>query len=151
MAISQQEIESILADASKQIVGDIVWTADVDHSPGREFRIQVQTNEEYPLFAMGRYNSFSGSLSYGFILRGTGRVYALDLGKSHRNPDGARVGEKHKHRWRDGFRDKCAYVPDDITATWTCPLSVWEQFCSEAQLQHDGVMHTPWVQEEVPL
>ena len=151
MAISQQEFESILADTTKQIVGDIVWTDDVDHSPAKEFRVEVQTNDEHPLFVTGSYNPFSGNLSFGFILRGTGRVYALDLGKDHRNPDGVRVGEKHKHRWLDGYRDTFAYVPGDITETWQRPLAVWDQFCAEAQLRHDGMMLAPEVQEELPL
>ena len=151
MAISEEEVESILADSTKHIAGDIVWTDDVDHSPAKEFRVEVQTDNEYPLFVMGRFNPFSGKLSFAFILRGTGRVYALDLGKDHRNPEGVRIGEKHKHRWMDGFRDTSAYVPVDITETWDRPLAVWDQFCAEARLRHDGMMHAPQLRDESPL
>ena len=151
MAIGQREIESILADTTKQVLGDIFWTDDADRSPAKEFRVEVQTNHEYPMFVVGSYNLFSGKLSFAFILRGTGRVYALDLGKDHRNPDGGRVGERHKHRWLDGYRDTFAYVPNDITQTWDQPVAVWDQFCAEAKLRHDGMMRTPEVQEELPL
>lgn len=78
-------------------------------------------------------------------------MYALDLGKDHRNPEGVRIGEKHKHRWMDGFRDTSAYVPVDITETWDRPLAVWDQFCAEARLRHDGMMHAPQLQDELPL
>lgn len=151
MATSEQEIESILADTTKQISGDIVWTDDVDHSPAKEFRVEVQTDNELPLFVVGRFNPFSGQLSFAFILRGTGRVYALDLGRDHRNPEGVCVGEKHKHRWLDGFRDTMAYVPVDITETWERPVAVWGQFCAEARLRHHGMMHAPQLQDELPL
>ena len=151
MAISEEEVESILADSTKHIAGDIVWTDDVDHSPAKEFRVEVQTDTEFPLFVAGRFNPFSGKLTFAFILRGTGRVYALDLGKDHRNPQGVRIGEKHKHRWMDGFRDTSAYVPVDITETWDRPLAVWVQFCAEARLRHDGMMHAPQLQDELPL
>lgn len=151
MAISEEEVESILADSTKHIAGDIVWADDVDHSPAKEFRVEVQTDNEYPIFVAGRFNPFSGKLSFAFILRGTGRVYALDLGKDHRNPEGVRIGEKHKHRWMDGFRDTSAYVPVDITETWDRPLAVWDQFCAEARLRHDGMMHAPQLQDELPL
>jgi hypothetical protein len=32
---------------------------------------------------------------------------------------------------------------DDITAPVTDPISVWRQFCAEAKIKHDGVMHPP--------
>ena len=151
MAISQQEFESILMDASKEVVGDIVWIDDVDHSPAKEFRVEVHTDDEYGLFVVGRYNPFSGKLTYCFILRGVGRIYGLDLGRAHRNPDGVQVGEKHKHRWRHGALNRFAYEPDDITETWDHPRAVWEQYCAEAQLRHNGMMLEPEVREELPL
>ena len=63
----------------------------------------------------------AAKLSYVLLYRGAGRIYALDLGSAHRNPNGERVGETHKHRWTAEFRDKQAYVPKDITATWDRP------------------------------
>ena len=78
----------------------------MDHSPAREFRAHVASDAGHPLFVVGRYSAVAGTLSYALIHRGAGRIYALDLGKKHRNPDGGLVGTKHKHRWQEGFRDK---------------------------------------------
>ena len=102
-----------------------------------------------PLFVIGRYNSVVGTLTYALIHRAAGRIYALDLGTDHHNPDCNRVGEKHKHRWTEGFRDKQAYVPEDITESWDRPVEVWGQFCAEARIRHTGRMDPPAVQEEL--
>ena len=143
MTISQQEFETILGDDSKTIEGDITWAEDTDHSPAQEFKADVTSEAGYPLFIVGRYSGLAGTLSYVLIYRGVGRIYALDLGAVHRNPDGTLVGTKHKHRWKEGFRDKHAYMPEDITEPWDNPVEVWNQFCRQANIQHRGRMHSP--------
>ena len=91
-----------------------------------------------------------GALSYVLILKTAGRVYALDLGKDHHNPQCDHVGEKHKHRWTERFRDKEAYVPPDITADVADPVAVWQQFCAEATITHGGTLRpVPPVQQEL--
>ena len=77
------------------------------------------------------------------ILKTTGRVYGLDLGKDHHNPQCDQVGEKHKHKWTEQFRDKEAYEPYDITESASDPVAVWRQFCAEAHLTHEGTLHAP--------
>ena len=77
------------------------------------------------------------------ILKTVGRVYGLDLGKDHHNPQCNQVGEKHKHKWTGKFQDKEAYVPNDVTEPASDPVAVWKQFCAEAKLTHDGAMTTP--------
>ena len=77
------------------------------------------------------------------ILKTAGRVYGLDLGKDHHNPQCDQVGEKHKHKWTENFRDKEAYVPNDVTESASDPVAVWKQFCAEAKLTHDGTMTAP--------
>ena len=149
MTITQQEFEGILADDTKEITHDLIWRDDEDHSPAREFRAAVASEAGYPLFVVGRYNSVIGTLTYALIHRAAGRIYALDLGADHHNPDCNRVGEKHKHRWTDGFRDKQAYVPEDITESWDRPVEVWGQFCTEARIRHRGRMYPPEIQEEL--
>ena len=149
MTLSQQEFDAILADETKRIDGDLEWQNDEDHSPAREFRANVTSDAGYPLFVNGRCNPKAGTLSYTLIHRGVGRIYALDLGAEHHNPDCSLVGEKHKHRWTEAFRDKQAYVPTDITAPWTRPSDVWEQFCAEAKIAHEGEMGGLKMQEEL--
>ncbi|MFQ3581718.1 MAG: hypothetical protein SNJ62_07910 [Chloracidobacterium sp.] len=41
--LTQQEFESILADASKRIDGNITWREDPEHSPAREFRVELRS------------------------------------------------------------------------------------------------------------
>ena len=151
MSLSQQEFDAILADQSKRIVGDLAWQNDEDHSSAREFRAEVASGAGYPLFVNGRCNPKAGTLSFTLIHRGVGRIYALDLGAEHRNPDGRLVGEKHKHRWTEALRDKQAYVPADITAPWTQPSDVWVQFCAEANISHFGGMRDLSIQEDLRL
>jgi hypothetical protein len=41
MVLANAEFEAILADTSKQIEGDLQWSADEDHSPSVEFRAEI--------------------------------------------------------------------------------------------------------------
>lgn len=149
--MEQAEFEAMMADADKIIVGDVDWREDEDHSPACEFRVEITSSAGYPLFINGRYNPLAETLSYTMIHRTAGRVYGLDLGADHHNPTCERVGEKHKHRWTPQFRDKNAYVPGDISALVTDPVTVWQQFCAEANIDHRGVLHPPVAQEALPL
>lgn len=142
--ITQQEFEAILSDSSKQINGDISWREDEDKSVAREFRVEIESDSAYPISVLGWINPMSGKLSYALIHHAAGRIYALDLGADHRNPTGEHVGRKHKHRWTEEYRDKMAYVPDDITAPWNQPIGVWRQFCTEANILHQGKLHRPF-------
>ena len=145
MTLSEREYHAIIHDSSKVIVGEIVWEG-VRHSPARKFRVDVVSEEEHPIFVNGWYNHESNKLSYAIIHRSVGRIYGLDLGAHHRNPDGVFTEGKHKNYWTTKYRDKWAYVPDDITEPWDRPLVVWEQFCNEANLRHDGTMQEPVIQ-----
>lgn len=140
--LTQTEFEALL-DADKVVDGDIAWEPDQDHA-AVEFFAKVQSSEGFPLVIRGSYNHEAKALSYTLIHRGAGRIYALDLGKDHRNPSsGQLVGELHKHRWTEQFGDREAYRPNDITSTVDDPVSVWEQFCQEARITHKGRMATP--------
>lgn len=143
MTLTNTEFETILSDTSKRIDGDIVWQEDEDHSPCVEFRAEVQSDAGWPLFVRGSYNPLIPALTYVMILKTSGRVYGLDLGKDHHNPQCDQVGEKHKHKWTEQFRDKEAYVPEDITESASDPVAVWRQFCAEAKLTHNGKLSAP--------
>lgn len=143
MSLTNTEFEVIIDDTTKRIEGDIAWVEDEDHSPCVEFRVEVLSGPGWPLFICGSYNPLIPAVTYALILKTVGRVYALDLGKDHHNPQCNQVGEKHKHRWTEQFRDKEAYVPDDITEPASDPVAVWLQFCTEAKLTHNGTLATP--------
>jgi hypothetical protein len=123
--------------------GTSQWNDDPDHYPSVEFRVEVTSETGYPIVIIGSYNRLASALSYTMVHRGNGRIYALDLGKDHRNPDGKLVGRKHKHRWNEPVKDKEAYVPADITAPLNDPVAVWNQFCAEAAIKHLGVLSQP--------
>jgi hypothetical protein len=145
MTLSQQEYDNIINDTTKIIAENIFWEGG-PNLPARQFRIDVDSNEGYAIFVKGWYNPLSGKLSYAIVHRSVGRIYGLDLGAEHQNPDEEFVGEKHKNYWVPGSRDKWAYVPEDITEPWNRPLEVWRQFCTEAKLTHSGTMSQPAVQ-----
>ncbi|HVZ75610.1 MAG TPA: hypothetical protein VHJ20_24725 [Polyangia bacterium] len=143
MALTNPAFEALLADQTKTIAGDIEWTEDEDHSHCRIFSAEILSASGYALSAKGTYNPIVGALSFVLIYAGQGRIYALDLGKDHRNPGGERVGEKHKHKWTEQYRDKHAYNPADITASPKEVVLAWTQFCAEANIRHDGQMSPP--------
>ena len=139
-ALTNTKFAIILNDKSKRIDGNIGWIEDEDHSPAREFRCEIFSDAKWPLFVKGCYNPLAGTLSFSIILKTVGRIYALDMGKDHHNPQCYRVGEKHKRKWTEKYRDKEAYVPKDITESISNPEAVWRQFCAEANIRHDGKM-----------
>ena len=141
--MTQADFDVLLNDATKAIDGDIVWKEDEDKSPAVEFMMDVSTANGDPLRVYGNYRGILGRLNYVLLHSNYGRIYALDLGQEHRNPDGNLVGEKHKHRWTEQHLDKEAYAPQDITAPAADPVTVWQQFCKEANITHNGKMHAP--------
>ena len=143
MTLTNTEFETILNDESKRIIGDIFWQEDEDRSPSVEFRAEVSSDAGWPLFIRGSYNPLIPALSYVMILKTTGRIYGLDLGKDHHNPQCNQVGEKHKHRWTEQLKDKEAYEPDDISEPASRPVEVWGQFCTEAKIIHSGTLAVP--------
>ncbi len=150
--ITQQEFEAILDDGTKRIEDDIRWRGNKEHPPAQEFRVKVLSDPGWPLTAIAWWNPRSGKLSYTLRHDTAGRILGLDLGNvTHRNPTSDRLRGTHKHRWTDQFRDKQAYIPDDITAEWDQPIEVWDQFCSEVGITHLGTMDSPTTQEELPL
>lgn len=148
MPLTDTEFATIVAD-TKWIQDDITWSNNEDYSWARVFRAKVETDIGWPLFVQGWYNRKAQTLTYALILRTEGRIYALDLGKDHHNPQCNQVGEKHKHKWSEQHRDKEAYVPADITASVHDPVAVWAQFCDEANIEHKGELHLPPQQPEL--
>ena len=143
MDFTETDLTVILEDSSKTIIEDIQSKDDEDHSPAVEFRAEIQSESGYPLFVRGSFNPLAQTLTFAIIHARSRRIYALDLGKDHHNPSCNNVGEKHKHRWSDTYKDQDAYVPDDITEAVMNPVGVWHQFCAEANIRHTGKMYDP--------
>ena len=149
--LTDSESQAIVADESKEIAGDLSWTPDPDRKDAAAFRVPVLSTPSYPLTLAGYYNPGTPKLSYTLIHRPAGRIYGLDLGVEHRNPDLRRVGRTHKHTWSEEYRDRVAYAPADITESWRDPVAVWRQFCRQARLTHAGKMQRPFVQLRMDL
>jgi len=142
--MTQAEFEAIQADPTKIIDGDINWTEDEDHSLSVEFRCDISSQPNYPLFIQGSYNHAIGKLRYSVIHRGAGRIYGLCMGSDHHNPTCQMVGgDRHLHVWNDVSRDKDAIIPAHILADVHNPRAVWEQFCAGWNVLHRGAMQAP--------
>ena len=144
--ITDAEFQAILDDESKRIEGDISWSNDEFHSPAQKFQVPVLTASGDPLRLNGWYNRYTGKLSFTLIRQDTGRIYGLDIGFSHGRQQSTGVYAKHKHHWSEARRDKNIYYPDDITASVEHPVEVWQQFCTEARIEHKGMLREPQVQ-----
>lgn len=148
MPLTDSEFTTILED-EKWIQDGITWSNYEDNAWAQVFRAEVKTDTGWPLFVQGWYNPKAQTLTYALILRTEGRIYGLDLGKDHHNPQCNQVGEKHKHKWSEQHRDKEAYVPGEITATVHDPVAVWVQFYEEAKIEHQGEVYLPLRQQEL--
>ena len=137
---SESDALTLIADGTKVIERDIVWQPHPTILPAFQFTAEVNGGGTLSLVIAGWFNPAMEKLTFALIARGIGRVYGLDLGRKHLNPDGEMVGETHKHRWTSEHRDRWGYVPVDITADWSDPVTAWQQFCAEANLSHAGTM-----------
>ena len=131
-----------------RIEGDIFWGDSPDGPHKREFSKPIIPNSgAESLRVFGAYlratARAAAKLSFTIISSERGRIYALDMGKPHRNPDRMVVGRTHKHYWTETDKSDWAYEPDDITAPSNRPTEVWRQFCQEARISHNGIMHPP--------
>ena len=148
MVFTESDLEAILNDATKTIIGNIRWQPDEDHSPAVEFLVKVDSETEYQLKIRGSYNAKCDTLGFALLLTGHGRIYGLDIGTDHCNPkQRVSIGKLHKHKWTNAHKDKNAYVPFDITARTDDIVKVWAEFCTEAKITHHGALSQPSQQE----
>ena len=149
MTLSQHEYETIMADTSKRIEGDILWKVSSSHDHAQTFHQNVLSDREWSLFIKGWWNPPSSKLSYVLIFKKTERIFALDTGKcGHHNPTCQSITGAHIHRWHVRTKDKNA-IPAPNTGNWDHPLEVWEQFCSLAVIAHIGKLARPIRQERL--
>jgi len=149
--ITEEEFEVIIMDRTKHVAGTIRWESTEGNSPARRFRVDILSEPAWPLFIRAWWNPLSQKLSYTLIHREAGRIVGLDLGRSHRNPNGEQTALTHKHLWTSAHGDRHAYSPSDITEPWDRPAAVWAQFCAEIGLEHRGIFLDPPQEEELPL
>lgn len=156
MALDDAAILALLADPDKRIVGDLRWT-EVDDQPGsRELLAPVRCAASDLLLVRGQRCAAAGSLRFALLLRGVGRIAALDLGHAHQDPDGRRCGELHLHRWTPGRRDHHAEALALSELHPGAPASdpiagAWHLFCRLLHITHDGALTDPPPAQETLL
>lgn len=132
MPADDTEISSLLGDRDKHIVGDLRWLPD--ESGGHEFSAPVVTTTG-ELIVRGQRCPAAGTTRFALVLRGTGRIAALDLGHEH-----PQTGTLHFHRWQPGSRDHHAEPTAEPTPTLT---SAWHLFLRLTRITHDGQLNDP--------
>lgn len=145
------DYKAIIDDEAKSITENIVWHDAPNSATAQEFRVNVDYPEVDALFIKGRYNPSAGKLSYALVIPRVGRIYGLDMGRNHNNPNREAVGTTHKNYWVEGAEDDWAYAPEDITASLNDPVEVWRQFCAEANIRHTGTMARPSTNRGAPI
>ena len=150
--ITDQEFADLLADPTKEIIGDIRWIPAPGHPGAQRFSAVVRSVPDRGLTAHGWRKPDSAALTYAVIHPDAGRIVGLCLGPGvvHHGPtcEGTRASKlrcdcprgAHKHRWTEQFGDQQVYVPTDITANADDPAAVWQQFCAEINLTHRGIL-----------
>ncbi len=129
---ADHEVAQLLDDPGKRVVGDLHWRPD--DADGHEFVAPVRSTTG-ELVVRGQRCPAAGSLRFALVLRGVGRIIALDLGHPHLGPDGRSTGELHLHRWQPGHRDRLAETP---TPPHPADLhAAWRLFCRLARITHD--------------
>lgn len=63
MGLTDSEFQAIVADESKEIVGDLFWKPDPDREDAAGFRTPVRSAPGYPLTLVGYYNPVARKLS----------------------------------------------------------------------------------------
>ena len=128
--MNQAEFQAIRDDPAKYVVAEIRWLEDEDHSPAVQFRVEIQSQTGYSLFASGTYNGLLDKLSYVVVAKGIGCIFRLCLGSDHHNPSCQNVGgDRHVHIWDEVTRDHEAAVANWVTANADDPVTVWKEFC----------------------
>ena len=140
--LNEVEVNAIIADPSKEITADIVWSNARPNQTAQSFRIPLTHASPATIDVYGLFNPMKANLSFSLIADRQ-RIYALDMAGRHKNRSGEVFRGMHKQRWSDAAERAEAFVPDDITALWNQPRLVWEQFCAETRIAHFGTIKEP--------
>ena len=153
--ITDQEFANLLADPTKEIVGDIPWVPIAGREPAQGFAIAVRSETGWSLRIKAWWNPRAEKLSYALIHEDAGRIVGLDVDPTtpHHNPD-CRPGRSarsrcpcprgtHIQRWSEVDGMTWAYAAPEITATWDEPVAAWRQFCNLINVTHRGTLREP--------
>lgn len=138
MTFDEGEIDRVM-ELRKWI--DVEDTVQWNRADGyQEFEVPIQCEEAYDLSLKGVLTEVTGYLKLNLFL-GSFPIRMLHIGKRHRNPDGTRIGPRHKHLWTDEHAERWAYEPDDIDFTDT--ESAFWSFLEECSIEYQGAFVKP--------
>lgn len=136
--LTERDVDQLVA--IEKLVGEpLIWRP----APPHGFRLEADVycpERDLWLRLIGSVNRVNHSFS---LLYDNFRVRGYDTCKQHTNPDGERITEPHKHRWRDVHQDREAYIPSDIDPDSNVN-DQFEAFCGECNITllspYQGVM-----------
>ena len=149
MTLSDAEFEAILADDSKRIVGDVVWSPDPDRAGALRFEAPVIWNDTRSLWISGFYRPSHRKLTYSLRLDRT-RIAGIDFGRNigHTNRDRNKLIGSHLQWWSESARRAEAYpIPLDLP-DWSLPLAVWERILARFGIVHEGELAEPVLRDQ---
>jgi hypothetical protein len=137
LPVSEQEVRDIMR-SKKTIEEDIAWSSSDDKAYTVEFNVPIKIDYPCKLILIGSYNFRIERFSFTILYNNEARIRSLDIGTDHKNPDDKKkIGKKHKHKWTNKYKDKLAYVPDDIT-TGAKIHKVFYEFLKECNIEYKG-------------
>lgn len=144
-SFDQAQFEEIIADESKQIVGDIAWIADPGREDAHRFSAAVRSRAGWPLRVVGWSSATGRKLSLVLVHAQGGRIIGLDVGPviSHTNPDRMIVSGAHLHLWEERYGDGRAEALGAAAIDWSRPDEAWAYFCAIARIDHRGRFARP--------
>lgn len=144
MELSQADFESIIADDSKRIVGDIVWRRTRSHIPAFELSASIQSDFYSELRVAAWHRPDNSRLTLTLLYRNL-RIAGLDYGPNvaHTNRDGSRLVGAHFHVWDAEAGSAEAQSPVQFTAGPRQIDQTWRQFCAELRIVHLGDLVLP--------
>jgi len=147
--MTSQEFDDFLLDTTKYIPEDIHWQVKNNHEQMITFRVDIYSQKfDSCTFLNGNIRPYNNlfTLTYAIIHKTySERIYALDVrGTPHTDPEtNQNLGPNHKHRWHPIYKSSSAYVPNDISFSSDNPVTIWKEFCLEANINHRGRMISP--------
>lgn len=152
--LSQKDIQSIL-QTPKLIRRDSCKSEYLGKSGGWKIKAELDPSK-WPLRVQIYTNAAAGKVSFALFYgsgKATHRIYALDVGSSHRFPWGEVISAPHKHVW-DEVEKKAStvFIPCDITANPKQLERLWQDFCWETRIEGPCLpFPTSFSEPELPL
>lgn len=138
------EFERLRDLPDKKIKADIKFTLKKETSPNLTFdNIPLQNSLDWDILLNGTYKPNIPSVTFNFVLRGTGPICRLDVnGQVHRS-----VGRTHKHSLQQESDSKPSEnLPHADARPDLADKSVreiWETLCKQAKIIHEGTFTPP--------